>query len=161
MKDPLKLEKLIVKIGNQEFDQTHPPAYRIIEASDRWNTFIKTNTNEKGNLKVTEKEITVFTVDLAIYLLRRDVSEDLGRWFKGLFLSRKKILKSMSMDQLNDFLDKSMTPILGSKKKGLRAQKKLYDATAELLDKMKVEDLAKLLENLPSLLDGQGKQFSA
>lgn len=160
MESPLNKTKVIVKVGKDIFDQTHVPAYRVFKASEMWNAFMIKHTNEKGGILATEIQITEMTLDIAIYLLRREIKDSFSRWWKGLFLSKKRILRKLSFEELNRFVDDSLTPILGSKKKGLAAQKKLYDATAELLDKMPEAELKELLQNLPSVLDGVRKKSS-
>jgi len=154
MVDPLREKKVIVKVGKKEFDQTHVPAYRVIEASRRWNEFMVSHAGPNGGINASEEQISALTVELAIYLLRRNLDDNFFRWWNGLFLSKKKLLKGMDFDQLNAFVELALDPILGSKKKALAVQKKLYDQTAKMLEGMPPEDLAKLLQNLPSLLEG-------
>ena len=152
MNDPLREKEVLVTIGKKSFDQTHVPAYRVIEASKRWNAFMGTHAGDGGSIAATEEQITGLTIDLAIYLLQRNIDDDFYRWWSGLFINKKKLLKSLSFDELNAFVELALDPILGSKKKALAVQKKLYDQTTKTLEAMAPEDLVKLLQNLPALL---------
>jgi hypothetical protein len=166
MDSPLNKKKIIVTIEGKEYDQTHVPAYRIFKASEMWNNFMLEHGDGKGGIVATEQQIVDMTIDVALYLLRRNFSDikhkkaTLKHWFNASFLSKKKILRSMDMKELNEFLDVSLEPVLGSKKKGLLAQKRLYDQTAELLNGMPEAELKELLQNLPAVLDGVRKKSS-
>jgi hypothetical protein len=157
MKDPLQKPKVIITVGKKKFDQTHIPSRITLKASEKWNDFMVRNSDPTGKLKCSELELTNFTLDLSIFLLKREWNKDFGRWWKGLCLSREKLLDSMSMEEIKNFIDDALEPILGSKKKGLEAQRKLFDATAEVFQDMSHKDLVNLLSKLPSLLAGQGK----
>ena len=154
MVDPLKEKQVLINVNGKSFDQTHVPAYRVIEASKKWNIFMGGHAGEMGGITATEQEITDFTLELAIYLLKRNLDDSFSRWWKGLFITKKKLLKSLSFDELNQFVEKALEPVLGSKKKALSAQKKIYDLTSKMLEGMPQADLARLLQKLPSLLAG-------
>jgi hypothetical protein len=166
MDTPLNKKKLIVTIDGREYDQTHVPAYRVFKASEMWNAFMVEHGDGKGGILANETDITNMTLDVGIYLLKRNFSDikhkkaTFSHWFHASFLNKKKILRSMDIKELNEFLDVSLEPVLGSKKKGLMAQKRLYDLTADLLQGMPEAELRELLQNLPAVLDGVRKKSS-
>ena len=141
------MEKKILKIGKKEFDYSWISVGRTIKASDIYFSAFK--TEEKTN-----STIVPIIVDAVIILIQIDFNCTID-WLKRKLITRKYILRHLGYTELSDFLEVALEPILGDKKKELKARKNINEIAEKLLEKMTPEELAELLQKQLASTDGQ------
>lgn len=141
------MEKKVLTIGKKTFDYSWVSVGRTIRASDIYFSAFK--TKEKSN-----SVIVPIIVDAVIILIRVDFKFSFD-WLKRRFITKKYILSHLGYTELSDFLEIALEPILGDKKKELKAKEQIEAIAEKLLEKMTPEELAGLLQKQLVSMDGQ------
>ena len=141
------MEKKILKIGKKEFDYSWISVGRTIRASDIYFSAFKTEAK-------TNSAVVPIIVDAVIILIRVDFNFSLD-WLKRRLITRKYILRHLGYTELSDFLEVALEPILGDKKKELKARENIDLILEKLLEKITPEELAELLQKQLVSTDGQ------
>jgi hypothetical protein len=145
-------DQKILKIGNRSYNVTRVTAERALKAMKVYNAMItsKVETEEAGIDKILDSVLILFRIDFEFVKA--------WEWFRRRIVSKQWILRHVSYEELNDFVETALEPILGPKKKEMEHRKALIDVERELLKKYGPEELAGLLESLLSSLDGPVKK---
>lgn len=141
------MEKKVLTIGKKTFDYSWISVGRTIRASDIYFSAFK--TEEKSN-----SAIVPIIVDAVIILLRVDFKFSFD-WLKRRLITKKYILSHLGYTELSAFLEIALEPILGDKKKELKAKEQIEAIAEKLLEKMTPEELAELLQKQLVSMDGQ------
>ena len=141
------MEKKILKIGKKEFDYSWISVGRTIKASDIYFSAFKTEAK-------TNSAVVPIIVDAVIILIRVDFNFSID-WLKRRLITRKYILRHLGYTELSDFLEVALEPILGDKKKELKARENIDMILEKLLEKITPEELAELLQKQLVSTDGQ------
>ena len=140
------MEKKIIKIGKKTFDYSWISVGRTIKASDIYFSAFKT----KGN---SNSEIVPIIVEAVIILIHKDFDFSFD-WLKRKLITKKYILGHLGYTELSDFLEVALEPILGDKKKELKAKENIDMILAKLLEKMTPEELVGSLQKQLASMDG-------
>ena len=142
-------EPKYLTVGNRKFNIARIASWRSLEAMRIYNKAVKEPND--SDLEAVDK-----ILDAVIVLFRIDFSvTNIWDWFVRRITTKKYILKKTDFSDLSNFVEEALEPILGPKKKAQEHMQKLIAVEQEILKTMSAEDLAKLYQNLPSLLDGQ------
>lgn len=141
------MEKKILTIGKTEIDYSWICVKRTLEASDIYFSAFK--VEEKTNSKILP-----VIIDAVIILIRIDFEFSLD-WLRRRLITRKYILKHLGYTELSDFLEVALEPILGDKKKELKARENIDLILEKLLEKITPEELSELLQKQVVYTDGQ------
>lgn len=131
------METKILKIGKREFDYSWISVGRTIRASDIYFSAFKTEQK-------TNSAVVPIIVDAVIILIQKDFTFSLD-WLRRRLITRKYILKHLGYTELSDFLEVALEPILGDKKKELKARENIDLILEKLLEKITPEELSELL----------------
>ena len=144
-----------LQIGKRKYDVTRVTAERALKAVKVYNAVIesKVKTDEEGVYKILDAVLILFRIDFDY--------RHAWEWFRRKIISKRWILKHVSYDELSDFVETALEPILGPKKKDREHREALMGVEQELLKKYGPEELAALLENLLLSPGGQKKKSSA
>jgi len=141
------MEKKILKIGKREFDYSWISVGRTIRASDIYFSAFKTEQK-------TNSAVVPIIVDAVIILIQKDFNFSFD-WLRRRLITRKYILRHLGYTELSDFLEVALEPILGDKKKELKARENIDMILEKLLEKITPEELSELLQKQLAFTDGQ------
>ena len=141
------MEKKILTLAKKTFDYSWISVGRTIKASDIYFSAFK--TKEKTN-----SSIVPIIVDAVIILIRVDFKLSLD-WLKRRMITRKYVLRHLGYTELSDFLEVALEPILGDKKKELKARENIDLILEKMLEKMTPEELIESLQKQLAFTDGQ------
>ena len=140
-------EKKILKIGKKEIDYSWICVERTLKATKMYNVIFKE--------RLTDNYETVHKImDAVIILIRVDFSLS-SNWLKRRLISKKYILRHLNYKDLSDFLELALEPILGDKKKELKAEQAIDEVLEKLLEKMTIVELVESLQKQLVSMDGQ------
>jgi len=137
------VDKKILKIGKKEIDYSWICVARVTQAMDLYNLLIK--QGHKGQyaqiLAITKAVIILIRIDFKFSL----------EWLKRRMITEKYIMRHLNYFELSDFMEIALEPILGDKKKEIKAEQAIDD----LIQKIGPEKLMTILQNAPVFTDGQ------
>ena len=137
------MDKKILKIGKKEIDYSWICVARVTQAMDLYNLLIK--QGHKGQyaqiLAITKAVIILIRIDFKFSL----------EWLKRRMITEKYIMRHLNYFELSDFMEIALEPILGDKKKEIKAEQAIDD----LIQKIGPEKLMTILQNAPVFTDGQ------
>ena len=137
------MDKKILKIGKKEIDYSWISVGRVTRAMDLYNDILKSATvGQYENIYAITKAV--------IILIRIDFKFSL-EWLKRRMVTEKYIMNHLNYFELSDFLEIALEPILGDKKKEIKAEQAIDD----LIQKIGPEKLMTILQNAPVFTDGQ------
>ena len=139
-------DKKILKIGKKEIDYSWICVERTLKAQKIYNEIFK---KQRDNYEAVH-----MIMDAVIVLVRIDFALSFN-WLKRRIISKRYILKHLNYTELSDFTESALEPILGDKKKELKAMKAVGDVVEKLQEKMGTEGLVNWLQNALSSTDGQ------
>jgi len=133
----------ILKIGKKEIDYSWISVGRVTRAMDLYNELLKqpTSGQYENILKITKAVIILIRIDFRLT----------PEWFKRRMITEKYIMSHLNYFELSDFLEIALEPILGDKKKELKAQQ----AIDEVIEKVGAEELMTILQKSLASTDGQ------
>lgn len=137
----------ILKIGKKEIDYSWICVARVTQAMDLYNLLI-----EQGH-KGQYAQILAIT-KAVIILIRVDFSFTLN-WLKRRMITEKYIMRHLNYFELSDFMEIALEPILGDKKKEIKAKQQIEEIAEKLLEKMTMEELVESLQKQLVSTDGQ------
>ncbi len=140
-------DKKILKIGKKEIDYSWICVGRVTQAMDLYNALLKQgHTGQYANILAITKAV--------IILIRVDFSLS-WNWLKRRMITEKYIMRHLNYFELSDFMEVALEPILGDKKKELKAQQAIDEVMEKLLEKMTMEELIESLQKQLVSMDGQ------
>ncbi len=137
------MDKKILKIGKKEIDYSWISVGRVTRAMDLYNAIIKSAT-------VGQYENILSITKAVIILIRIDFCPSFD-WLKRRMITEKYIMNHLNYFELSDFLEVALEPILGDKKKEIKAEQAIDD----LIQKVGPEKLTTILQNAAVSMDGQ------
>ena len=149
------MEKKILKIGKKEFDYSWISVGRTIKASDIYFTAFKGKNNNDIVPIIVDAVIILIRVHFSFTRRRVGDPNPIMNWLKRRLITRKYILRHLGYTELSDFLEVALEPILGDKKKELKARENIDMILEKLLEKITPEELAELLQKQLVSTDGQ------
>ena len=133
----------ILKIGKKEIDYSWISVGRVTRAMDLYNLLLKQgHTGQYANILAITKAV--------IILIRIDF-EPTYKWLKRRMITEKYIMNHLNYFELSDFLEIALEPILGDKKKEIKAEQAIDD----LIQKVGPEKLMTILQKSDVFTDGQ------
>ena len=139
-------DKKILKIGKKEIDYSWICVERTLRAQ-RLN-------NEIFKIQRDNYEAVHMIIDAVVILIRVDFSFTLN-WLKRRFITKKYILNHLNYTELSDFVEIALDPIMGDKKKELKAEQAIDEILEKLREKMTIAQLTELLQKQLVSTDGQ------
>ena len=139
-------DKKILKIGKKEIDYSWICVERTLRAQRLNNEIFKT---QRDNYEAVH-----MIIDAVVILIRVDFSFTLN-WLKRRFITKKYILNHLNYTELSDFVEIALDPIMGDKKKELKAEQAIDEILEKLREKMTIAQLTELLQKQLVSTDGQ------
>ncbi len=141
------MDKKILKIGKKEIDYSWICVGRVTRAMDLYNDLVKVQgkTQYDNISDIVKAVIILIQIDFCIS----------PEWLKRRMITAKYIMRHLNYFELSDFLEIALEPILGDKKKELKAQEQISEIVEKLLEKMSITQLTELLQNALVSSDGQ------
>ncbi len=125
---------------------------RLLEAKRLYNEAVE--GMKKDPDKYTEYDCYTAFIDVAMILIKQDFRiYKIVEWVKCLFLTKKMLLNNFEMEELKEFLDEALEPLIGAKKKDLERQEKMEDIMIKVVDKVGIEAFTQLLLNYAQDVD--------
>lgn len=133
----------ILKIGKKEIDYSWISVGRVTRAMDLYNKLLKSpQTGQYANiLKITKAVVILIRIDF----------KPTFEWLKRRMITEKYIMRHLNYFELSGFLEVALEPILGDKKKELKAEQ----AIDEVIEKVGAENLMTILQKSQLSMDGQ------
>jgi hypothetical protein len=139
-------EDKFLSIGKKTF-KIWISAERALRATALFNKISTAGTEEHDRIK-TDLDFYNEMLDVAFLLIKQDFRiTKIFDWIKRELLTKKHILKHLSVKELTTFIDEALEPIIGTKKKELARQEKASEAMMILMETISPEALAELLRN--------------
>jgi hypothetical protein len=139
-------EDKFLNVGKKRF-KIWISAERSLKATALFNKISQKGTEERKSI-ITDMDFYVAMLDVAFLLIRQDFRlTNCIDWLKRQLLSKNYILKHMDINELKEFIDNALEPIIGTKKKELEREQKTTEAMLMILDNISPEALAELLQN--------------
>lgn len=152
--DKLIPEDTFLSIGKRKF-KIWVSSERSLKATDMFNKLNVKGSEERKSIK-TDFDMYSKWIDICLLLVQQDFIVMMKRsftlktvldWIRRERLTKKHLMSVMDIQELTDFVDDALEPIIGTKKKELKRQRKTEDAMMLLLDELTPEALAQLLQN--------------
>lgn len=139
-------EDKYLQIGKHKF-KIWISAERSLKATALFNKISQKGSDENKDIE-TDYDFYLKILDVAFILIQQDFRiVKLFDWIRRKLLTKDYILKHMDIQELSKFIDDSLEPIIGTKKKVMEREEKATAAMMILMDTITPEALAKLLQN--------------
>ena len=151
------MEKKILTIGKKTFDYSWISVGRTIKASDIYFSAFKTKGKSNSEIVPIIVEAVIILIRVHFSFTRRRVGDPnpVIDWLKRRMITKRYILGHLGYTELSDFLEVALEPILGDKKKELKAKENIDLILEKLLEKMTPEELTESLQKQLAFTDGQ------
>ena len=150
-------EKKLLTIGKKTFDYSWISVGRTIKASDIYFSAFKTKKNSNSEIVPVIVGAVIILIRVNFSFKRRLVGDPnpVINWLKRRLITKRYILSHLGYTELSDFLEVALEPILGDKKKELKAKENIDLILEKLLEKMTPEELVESLQKQLLSTDGQ------
>ena len=137
----------ILKIGKKEINYNWISVGRVTRAMDLYNELLK--------IPVSGQYANILKITKAVIILIRIDFQPTLNWLKRRLITEKYIMSHLNYFELSDFLEIALEPILGDKKKEIKAEQAIDGILEKLLEKISPEELSIILQKQLASTDGQ------